>query len=241
MVVFHKKEWWKLCKFIYTGKTSDHSIPPLNLNNEIIVNDVDKAEVFNDYFGSVSHVIDANATIDEPVTSTDYELSSITITCQDVLLNLKLNKACGLDMINHRLLKESVDIISKPLTCIFNKSLSLGRFPNQWKMANLVPIHKANEKRLLKNYRPISLLSCLGKVFERCIFKYLFNYLRDNKIVSIHQLGFIPGVSTVNQLVSIHHDLCKSLENHNDIQLIFFDISKAFDKVWHKGLLRKLK
>ena len=91
------------------------------MNNEIIVNDVDKAEAFNDYFGSISHVIDANAAIDEPVTSTDYELSSITITCQDVLLNLKLNKACGLDMINHRLLKESVNIISKPLTCIFNK------------------------------------------------------------------------------------------------------------------------
>ena len=238
------KEWWKLCKFIYTGKTSDHSIPPLNLNNEIIVNDVDKAEAFNDYFGSISHVIDANATIDEPVTSTDYELSSISITCHDVkyvLLNLKLNKACGLDMINHRLLKESVNIISKPLTCIFNKSLSLGRFHNQWKMANLVPIHKANEKNLHKNYRPISLLSCLGKVFERCIFKYLFNYLRDNRIVSIHQSGFIPGDSTVNQRVSIHHDLCKALENHNGIQLIFFDISKAFDKVWHKGLLHKLK
>ena len=71
--------------------------------------------------------------------------------------------------------------------------------------------------------------------------KYLFNYLRDNKIVSIHQSGFIPGDSTVNQLVSIHHDLCKALENYNDIQLIFFDISKAFDKVWHKGLLHKLK
>ena len=81
----------------------------------------------------------------------------------------------------------------------------------------------------------------MGKVFERCIFRYLFNYLCDNKIVSIHQSGLIPGDSTVNQLVSIHHDLCKALENHNDIQLIFFDISKPFDKVWHKGFLHKLK
>ena len=65
--------------------------------------------------------------------------------------------------------------------------------------------------------------------------------MRDNDIVSIHQSGFIPGDSTVNQLVSIHHDLCRALENHNDVQLIFFDISKAFDKFWHKGLLHKLK
>ena len=63
---------------------------------------------------------------------------------------------------------------------------------------------------------------------------YLFHYLRDNKIVSIHQSGFIPGDGTVNQLVSIHHELCEALENHNDVQFIFFDISKAFDKVWHK-------
>ena len=144
-------------------------------------------------------------------------------------------------MINHRLLKESLNIISKPLAYIFNKSLSIGKFPNQWKMANIVPIHKGNENNVIKNYRPISLLSCLGKVFERCIFKYLFNYLRDNKLVSIHQSGFIPGDSTVNQLVSIHHEVCMSLENHNDIQLIFFDISKVLDKVWHTGLLHKLR
>ena len=81
----------------------------------------------------------------------------------------------------------------------------------------------------------------MGKVFERCMFKYIFNYLRDNKLISVNQSGFIPGDSTVNQLVSIHHDICMALENHTDIQLIFFDISKAFDKVWHKGLLHKLK
>ena len=108
-------------------------------------------------------------------------------------------------------------------------------------MANLIPIHKGNEKNLIKNYRLISLLSCLEKVCERCIFKYLFNYLRDNKVKSIHQSEFITGDSTVNQLVSIHHEVCMSLENQNDIQLIFFDISKAFGKVWHKGLLPKLK
>ena len=61
-------------------------------------------------------------------------------------------------------------------------------------------------------------------------FEYSFNYISDNKLISIHQSGFIPGDSTVNQLVSIHHEVCMSLENHNDIQLMFLDISKAFDK-----------
>ena len=118
----------------------------------------------------------------------------------------------------------------------------MGKFPKQWKMGNFVTIHKGCEKNLIRNYRPISLLSCLGKVYERCIFEY-FNYLRDNNLVSVHRSGSNPGdsASTVNQLVSIHHEVCMALENHNDIQLIFFDISKAFNKVWHKGHLHKLK
>ena len=84
----------------------------------------------------------------------------------------------------------------------------MGLFPNQWKLANLVPIHKGKETHLVNNYRPISLLSCLGKTFERCVFKHVFNYLHENRITSINQSGFIPGDSTVNQLVSIHHDIC---------------------------------
>ena len=135
------KEWWKLCKYLYTGRDSDHSIPQLT----IIFKDTDKAEAFNAYFNSIIQVTDANTAIDEPITSTDYELSNIIITCQDVknvLLNLKSNKACGFDMINHRLLKESVNIISKPLAYIFNTFLTLGKFPNQWKTAYLTKVTK---------------------------------------------------------------------------------------------------
>ena len=69
---------------------------------------------------------------------------------KDVLLNLKINKACRLDMINHKLLKESANVISQPLAHIFNKCLNIEKFPTQWKMANIVPIHKGNEKKCCK-------------------------------------------------------------------------------------------
>ena len=98
------------------------------MNNAIILNDFHKSEAFNNYLA-----IDANAAIDEPIITTDYELFNITGTCQDikdVLQNLKLDKAFGFHMINHRLLKESVNMISKPLTSICNRSLKLGIFPN---------------------------------------------------------------------------------------------------------------
>ena len=104
------KECWKLSKYLNKGKDNDHSIPQLTTDNNILFKDTDKAEAFNDYFNSISQVTDANGAIDESIISTDYELSNIIISCQDVknvLLNFKLNKACGLDMTNHRLLKVS--------------------------------------------------------------------------------------------------------------------------------------
>ena len=78
-------------------------------------------------------------------------------------------------------------------------------------MANVTPIFKSKDSSMLSNYRPISLLSCLGNVFERCVFKYLFNYLRENKFISIYQSGFTPGDCTTNQLVSIYHEVCTAL------------------------------
>ena len=99
----------------------------------------------------------------------------------------------------------------------------------------------SKDSNIVSNYGPISLQSCLGKVFERCVFKNLSNYLREYKHISIYRSGFTPGDCTTSQLVSMYHEVCTALENQNDIQLIFFNISKAFDKVCHKGLLFKLE
>ena len=142
------KEWWNLCKFIYTGKNNDHSVPPLIYNNNIIITkDAHKAEAFTDYFHSISRVEYPHDDINMPIIPTEYELSNIMISendVKDVLLDFKISKACGLDMVNHRLLKESANVISQPLAHIFNKCLNIEKFPTQWKMANIVQIHKGN-------------------------------------------------------------------------------------------------
>ena len=91
------------------------------------------------------------------------------------------------------------------------------------------------------NYRPISLLSCVGKVLERCVHSRVLNYLKVNNIITQSQSGFMPGDSTVNQLTSIYHDLCTSFDQVINTQSIFFDISKAFDRVWRKGLFKKIE
>jgi hypothetical protein len=84
-------------------------------------------------------------------------------------------------------------------------------------------------------------LCCVEKAFEHIIFKYLFIFLQDNNILSSVQSGFIPGDPTVNQLKYLHNTFCKALDDELEVRAVFFDISKSLDKVWHKGLLCKLK
>jgi len=91
------------------------------------------------------------------------------------------------------------------------------------------------------NYRPISILSVVGKVFERIVIKYVYNFLLENFILTAYQSGFQPGKSTVTQLLEVFHNFCKAVDSNKEMRVVFLDISKAFDKVWHKGLLYKLK
>ncbi len=104
----------------------------------------------------------------------------------------------------------------------------------------LPPIFKKSDPSNPQNYRPISLLSCIGKLMERCIHKHLYNFIADNKILTSFQSGFIKGDSTVNQLVYVYNDICKALDDGKEVRAVFCDISKAFDRVWHRGLLFKL-
>ena len=108
-------------------------------------------------------------------------------------------------------------------------------------MANVVPVHKKSDKQILENYRPVSLLPICGKVFERLIYNSLFEYFIQNDLISPYQSGFKPGDSCTNQLISITHEIYQSFDDEFEVRGVFLDISKAFDKVWHDGLVYKLK
>ena len=103
------------------------------------------------------------------------------------------------------------------------------------------PVLKKNNKQELKNYRPISLLPVSSKIFERLLHESLFKFFTENNLVSLNQSGFKPGDYCVNQLLSITHQIFKSLDNDHEVRSVFLDTSKAFDKVWDKGLIFKLK
>ena len=116
-----------------------------------------------------------------------------------------------------------------------------GVFPSEWKKENIVPIHKKCDKRNIKNYQPVSLLSICSKIFERVIFKEMFINFSANKVICKNQSGFQPGDSCINQLLSITHEILRSFDYAWEVRSVSLDISKAFDKVWHEELIFKLK
>ena len=100
---------------------------------------------------------------------------------------------------------------------------------------------KKNEKSNMSNYRPVSLLSIVGKTMEKAVYDKLYTFLSANFLISKWQSGFLPGYSTVTHLIEIYHHFCEALSEGKEIRVIFCDISKAFDRVWHTGLLFKLE
>ena len=126
-----------------------------------------------------------------------------------------------------------------PLKIIFEHSIKTGKFPEIWEKANIVPVHKREHKMLVKNYRPISLLRIFGKMFERVIYNSLFNYFQSNRLFTPSQ----SGDSCIAQLLSIIYEIQTAFEENPtaDVRGVFLDLSKAFDKVWHDGIIFKLK
>ena len=133
--------------------------------------------------------------------------------------------------------------IVKSLSIIFKNCLQTRTFPNNWKKSNVVPIHKKGDKQLLQNYCPVSLLPVCSKIFERIAFNPMLEFLEENNLLCSHQSEFCSSDSCQSQLISIVHDIYASFDQSPtlEVKANFLDISKAFYKVWHEGLLFKLE
>jgi hypothetical protein len=241
--VSNPRKWWEFYKKLLRGQHP--SVPALCVDNQTISDDIDKAQAFNDYFIECSTLDESMANLPNtyPALTQDKLEDLITEECdiRRCLLKLDPKKAFGPDGVSPRLLKEGANQLAPVLNKLFNKSLSTGIYPKLWKRANVIPIHKKKDKALISNYRPVSLLSSVGKVMEKLIFYKLCAYFKGNYLISIWQSGFIPGHSTTTHLVEIYHSFCQSVSDGKEVRVVFCVVSRSFDRVWHKGLLFKLE
>ena len=159
----------------------------------------------------------------------------------DIISCLDPQTASGPDDISHRVLIATKNTICRPLYELFNLSLRKKCFRLFGKLANVTAVLKKSDKSIASNYRPISLLSCVSKMFERVVIKYVFSHISRHKYIHKLQSGFLPGYSTSHQLVEIYHCILTAFENQTPLTLTFCDVSKAFDRVWIRGLIYKLE
>ena len=126
------------------------------------------------------------------------------------------------------------------MTYLINRSFKDGIFPNELKLARVVPIFKCGDSTAPSNYRPISILSFFSKIFEKLLYKYLLNFLDANDIIYKYQFGFRDRHSTQLAIISLVEKITKSLESDDIVIGVFLDLKKAFDTVPHDILIKKL-
>ena len=154
------------------------------------------------------------------------------------LLNrLNRSKAAGLDKISARLIRECADLICIPIRDIFNQSISQGIFPDDWKCAKVTPLFKQGDRDDLNNYRPISVISVMAKVFERIVYDQLYAYLEEHNIICKYQSGFRAIHSTVTALLEATDTWAYNIDRGKINVVVFLDLRKAFDTVDHEILL----
>jgi len=217
------------------------SIPSFYIDDRVIDDDTRKAEIFNNYFMSVfkNENVDSVPNLPQKMLITE-PLNNIEITrgmVEDKLLKLKVDKSPGPDGLHPRILKELGQVISYPLKIIFSKSLEEAHVPTAWKLANVKPIYKKGLKSDKANYRPVSLLSVLNKVLETLISERIVDYLMKNGLISKYQHGFVKGRSCLTELLEALEIWVDGLDNRISVDVVYFDIMKAFDTVPHRRLL----
>ena len=235
------KSFWKYVR----SKTQTRSgIGDLkNDNGEWITNDKDKANELNNFFSSV-FTKDENDEFPDYSTNIDSTISDIVVTENKVKLLLKqlnVSKSTGPDNFHPRFLKETADNISYPITVIFNKSLSEGILPNEWKLANVTSIFKSGDKTKSSNYRPISITSILCRMLESIIKSAIMEHCKDSNLFTDSQYGFRERRGCILQLLTVFDTWSKYIDADIPVDTVFLDFKKAFDSVPHKRLLYKLE
>ena len=203
----------------------------------------DKAKLFAENFSKNSNLDDSGISLPVFPSRTNLKLHNISITpkmVKNVIANLDSSKASGPDCIPVVVLKNCEPELSYILAKLFNKCLKESCFLDCWKVSSVVPVN-VGERSTAKNYRPVSLLSVVSKVFEKLVNNRIVDHLEKCGLFSDFQYGFRSSRSTADLLTVVSDRIARAFGRSGATRAVTLDISKAFDRVWHAGLLHKLK
>ena len=244
------KKSWKLINSLISRSKNKKEFANLFVINGISVTNTEQiAENFNLFFASIgttqaSKIPSTNKHFTQYLLNSPLCRFNLTLTTPEEVLftvsKLKPKTSSGFDNLSTKLLKLIIPFISQPLAHAINQSFSSGVFPDLLKLAKVCPLFKKDDMSLLTNYRPISLLPCISKVFEKIVHNQLYNYFNSNHLFVSNQYGFRPKHSTELATLELIDNIMKLLDDDKIPFCIFMDLSKAFDTLNHNILLHKL-
>lgn len=206
------------------------------------VSNIDKANLLADHFSQMFIVDDGNMPVYEPVVSNFmhavpwFQEKEI----YDIIIKWKKSYSLTPDFIPLFFVQKVAHVIAKPLAYLYNQSLMFSEIPERWKRSFVTPLLKKEPAKEPANYRPVSVLSFFGRVFEKIIKNCIVEHVEKNFLIPESQHGFVGGRSVETNLLESFNDWTSLIDEKKCCDVVFFDFSKAFDRVSHSKLMFKL-
>ena len=246
-----RKTWEYINSLLGKKKGKSANIDSVKLDDEIITDKGKIADAFNEFFSTIGTKLSNQQTntvkekfktyVNTPVTQSLFLKPIKPKELMKIVLKMKNNTSPGYDNISIKVVKKVIPHISNVLCKIFNCSMCNGVVPDKMKIARVTPIHKKGDTSIMNNYRPISVLTIFTKIFERCMYNRVTDFLNKHKILFKNQFGFRHGHSTSSAILELIHKITQAIEKKEFTLSVFIDLSKAFDVIDHTILIHKLK